>query len=177
MSLPVCCVCGHCAHHVRPIKLQLFDGKPTAAEPITKTHFSSIVLNNDLWFLVDLLVTQLLETTPIVLGLPWLCDVNSDINWRDLIMKSPGLSACLAAIHLCLQPTNKPSEAEATDAPTALLDDFGDPLPPRHILDAPLAFPPNIPCNKYKGLNYTARHPWTILNTNDVDQPPNPLNP
>ncbi|KAG6884313.1 hypothetical protein C0993_012214 [Termitomyces sp. T159_Od127] len=35
----------------RLLELQLFDGKPTTTEPITKTHFSSIVLENGLQFL------------------------------------------------------------------------------------------------------------------------------
>ncbi|KAG6867100.1 hypothetical protein C0993_006845 [Termitomyces sp. T159_Od127] len=43
----------------RPIELQLFDGKPTTAGPITKSHTSSITLDNGLQFLVHLLVTQL----------------------------------------------------------------------------------------------------------------------
>ncbi|KAG6883588.1 hypothetical protein C0993_005292 [Termitomyces sp. T159_Od127] len=53
----------------RPMELQLFDGKPTTTRPITKTHSSSIALDNGLWFLVDLLVMQLPEATSIVLGL------------------------------------------------------------------------------------------------------------
>ncbi|KAG6875186.1 hypothetical protein C0993_010442 [Termitomyces sp. T159_Od127] len=60
----------------RSMELQLFDGKPTTAGPITKTHTH----NNGLQFLVHLLVTQLSEVTPIVLGLLWLCNVNPNIN-------------------------------------------------------------------------------------------------
>ncbi|KAG6868162.1 hypothetical protein C0993_006953 [Termitomyces sp. T159_Od127] len=114
----------------RPMELQLFNGKPTTTGPITKTHSSSIVLNNGLWFSVSLLVTQLLETTPIVLGLLWLHNINPDINWRDLTIKFPRPGACLAAIHLCLQLTNDFSKAGATGTLTASLDDSGNPPPP-----------------------------------------------
>ncbi|KAG6876495.1 hypothetical protein C0993_002704 [Termitomyces sp. T159_Od127] len=114
----------------RPMELQLFNSKPTTAGPITKTHSSSIVLNNSLRFPINLLVTQLSETTPIILGLPWLCNINPDINWRDLTMKFPGPGACLTAVHLCLQPTNDPSKAGAIGALTVPLDDSGDPPPP-----------------------------------------------
>ncbi|KAG6882677.1 hypothetical protein C0993_009603, partial [Termitomyces sp. T159_Od127] len=103
----------------RPMELQLFDGKPTTAGPITKSHTSSITLDNGLQFPVQLLVTQLPEVTPIILGLPWLRDVNPDIDWKDLTMKFPGTGTCLAAISLRLQPTSNPSEAGATGEPTA----------------------------------------------------------
>ncbi|KAG6876707.1 hypothetical protein C0993_000930 [Termitomyces sp. T159_Od127] len=143
----------------RPMELQLFDGKPTTARPITKSHTSSITLNNGLQFPVHLLVTQLPEVTPIVLGLLWLRDVNSDINWRDLTMKFPGSSACLAAVSLHLQLTNNSSKARATSAPTAPPDNSDEPSFTQHTLSTPLVFSPNIPCNKYKGPNYPAPHP------------------
>ncbi|KAG6899432.1 hypothetical protein C0993_010340 [Termitomyces sp. T159_Od127] len=161
----------------RLLELQLFDNKLTTTRPITKCHSSSIILDNGLWFLVSLLVMQPLETTPIVLELPWLHDVNSDINWRDLTMKFSSTSACLAAVHLCLQPTNDSSKTGATSATTAPLDDSGGPPPPQSILGAPLAFLSNIPHNKYKGPNYPAQHPQTTLDTEDTDQPTSPLNP
>ncbi|KAG6898333.1 hypothetical protein C0993_006959 [Termitomyces sp. T159_Od127] len=104
--------------------------KPTTAKTITKIHLSSIVLNNGLWFSVNLLVTQLLETTPIMLELPWLCDINADINWRDLTIKFPGTGACLAAAHLHLQPIDNSSEARTTGTPTASLDDLSNPPSP-----------------------------------------------
>ncbi|KAG6883086.1 hypothetical protein C0993_007898 [Termitomyces sp. T159_Od127] len=112
------------------LELQLFDSKPTTTEPITKTHSSSIVLNNGLWFLVNLLVMQLLETTSLVLELLCLHDINPDINWKDLTMKFPGTNAGLIAIHLCLQPTNNPSKARATGALTAPLGNSGNLFPP-----------------------------------------------
>ncbi|KAG6883852.1 hypothetical protein C0993_003346 [Termitomyces sp. T159_Od127] len=138
----------------RLMELQLFDSKPTTAGPITKTHSNSIVLDNGLWFLVDFLVIQLLEVTLIVLGLPWLCDINPDINWRDLTMKFSRFCACLATVHLHLQPTNNPSKARATNALTASLNNFGNPPPPQYAQGTPPAFPSNIPGNKYKGPNY-----------------------
>ncbi|KAG6863756.1 hypothetical protein C0993_010457 [Termitomyces sp. T159_Od127] len=138
-----------------PIELQLFDGKPTTAKPITKSHTSSITLDNGLWFLVHLLVTQLPEVTPIVLELPWLHDVNSNIDWKDLTM----------------------NEAGATGNPTALLDNSGEPLSTQHILSAPPVFPPNIPHNKYKGPRYSTPRPWTTLDLGDMDQPSRPLDP
>ncbi|KAG6876688.1 hypothetical protein C0993_001199 [Termitomyces sp. T159_Od127] len=49
---------------------------------------------------------------------------------------------------------------------------LANPLP----LGAPLAFPPNIPCNKYKGPNYPTHCLWMTLDPDDVDQPPKPLN-
>ncbi|KAG6882977.1 hypothetical protein C0993_008429 [Termitomyces sp. T159_Od127] len=146
----------------RPMELQLFDSKPTTAGPITKTHTSSIILNDSLWFLVHLLVTQFSKVTPIVLGLLWLCNLNSNIDWKDLTMKFPEPSACLAAVNLRLQLTDDPSKAGATSAPTTLLDNSGKFPPPRHTLGAPLAFPPNILHNKYKGPKYPTHRPWTM---------------
>ncbi|KAG6876413.1 hypothetical protein C0993_003274 [Termitomyces sp. T159_Od127] len=89
------------------------------------------------------------ETTPIILGLPWLRNINPDIDWRDLTMKFPRPGACLTTVHLHLQPTNNPSEAETTNAPTAPPDNSGKPPPPRHALGAPLAFFLNISYNMF----------------------------
>ncbi|KAG6884119.1 hypothetical protein C0993_001307 [Termitomyces sp. T159_Od127] len=161
----------------RQMDLQLFDSKLTAAGPITKTHSSSIILDNGLWFLVNLLVTQLLKIISIILGLSWLCDVNLNIDWKDLTMEFPRLSAFRIAIHLCLRLTNDSSEVRATGTLTAPLDDFGNPPPPQHTLGTPLAFLPNILCNKYEGPNYPIHCSWTTLDTNDVDQPPKLLDP
>ncbi|KAG6896835.1 hypothetical protein C0993_007985 [Termitomyces sp. T159_Od127] len=145
------------------------DGKPTTARPITKTHSSSIVLDNGLRFLVYLLVMQLPDTTPIVLGLLWLCNVNPDIDCRGLTMKFPSTGACLIAIHLHLQPTDKLSEVRATSAPTAPLDNSDDFPPPKSTLGAPSAFLPNILHNKYKGPNYSAQHSQMTPDTDNMD--------
>ncbi|KAG6876051.1 hypothetical protein C0993_005951 [Termitomyces sp. T159_Od127] len=160
-----------------PMELQLFDGKPTIARPITKSHTSSITLNNGLQFLVHLLVTQLPEVTPIVLGLLWLHDVNPDIDWKDLTMKFLSTGACLAAVSLCLQPTNNPSEARATGDPTAPPNNSGETPSTQHTLSTPPVFSSNIPCNKYKGPRYPAPCPWKTLDPGDTDQPSKSLNP
>ncbi|KAG5732059.1 hypothetical protein E4T56_gene18829 [Termitomyces sp. T112] len=87
----------------RPLELQLFDGSP-ATTRITQYHNNTLTLDNDLQFQARLLVTQLPLLTTIVLGLPWLQDVNPNIDWKDLTMQFPGPEASLAAaIHLCLQ--------------------------------------------------------------------------
>ncbi|KAG5349188.1 hypothetical protein C0989_005413 [Termitomyces sp. Mn162] len=71
---------------------------------ITQYHNNTLTLDNDLQFQAQLLVTQLPPSTPIVLGLPWLQDINPDINWKNLTMQFPGPKASLAAtIHLRLQ--------------------------------------------------------------------------
>ncbi|KAG5348524.1 hypothetical protein C0989_010161, partial [Termitomyces sp. Mn162] len=80
----------------KPLELQLFDGNP-AMTRITQYYDNTLILNNDLQFQAWLLVTQLPLLTPIVLGLPWLQDVNSNINWKNLTMRFPGPEASLAA--------------------------------------------------------------------------------
>ncbi|KAG5329387.1 hypothetical protein C0989_009572 [Termitomyces sp. Mn162] len=84
---------------------------------ITQYHNNTLTLDNDLQFQARLLVTQLPPSTPIVLGLPWLQDVNPDINWKNLTMQFPGPEASLAAaIHLRFQSIPDP---DATLDPTA----------------------------------------------------------
>ncbi|KAG5349782.1 hypothetical protein C0989_001887 [Termitomyces sp. Mn162] len=56
---------------------------------ITQYHDNTLTLDNDLQFQAWLLITQLPPLTPIVLGLPWLQDVNPDIDWKDLTMQFP----------------------------------------------------------------------------------------
>ncbi|KAG6898964.1 hypothetical protein C0993_002166 [Termitomyces sp. T159_Od127] len=53
----------HYNYFKRPLELQLLNGKLTTTRPITRLHSSSIVLDDGLWFLVNLLITQLLKTT------------------------------------------------------------------------------------------------------------------
>ncbi|KAG5733019.1 hypothetical protein E4T56_gene3599, partial [Termitomyces sp. T112] len=87
----------------KPFKLQLFDGSPTTTR-IMQYHDNTLTLDNDLQFQARLLVTQLPPSTPIMLGLPWLQDINPDINWKNLTMQFPGPKASLVAtIHLRLQ--------------------------------------------------------------------------
>ncbi|KAG5726085.1 hypothetical protein E4T56_gene1635 [Termitomyces sp. T112] len=100
----------------KPLKLQLFDGSP-ATTRITQYHDNTLTLNNDLQFQARLLVTQLPPSTPIVLGLPWLRDVNPNINWKNLTMQFPGPKASLAAaIHLRFQSI---PDLNVTPDPTA----------------------------------------------------------
>ncbi|KAG5333726.1 hypothetical protein C0989_005031 [Termitomyces sp. Mn162] len=87
----------------KPLKLQLFDRSP-AMTRITQYHDNTLTLNNDLQFQAQLLITQLPLPTPIMLRLPWLQDVNPNINWKNLTMQFPGPEVSLvAAIPLCLQ--------------------------------------------------------------------------
>ncbi|KAG5337162.1 hypothetical protein C0989_010447, partial [Termitomyces sp. Mn162] len=51
------------------LEFQLFDQSP-ASSGITQYHNSALTLNNNFRFQVWLLAIQLLELTPIVLGLP-----------------------------------------------------------------------------------------------------------
>ncbi|KAG6867287.1 hypothetical protein C0993_004947 [Termitomyces sp. T159_Od127] len=91
-------------------------------------------------------------------------------------MKFSGTSACLTAVHLHLQPINNSSKARATGTPTAPSDNSGDPPPPQPALSTSPAFPSNILCNKYKGLNYLTWRPWTTLDIDNVDQSLSPFN-
>ncbi|KAG6900148.1 hypothetical protein C0995_004156 [Termitomyces sp. Mi166 len=79
------------------IELQLFDGTPATSELITHHHSDVISLSNSLKFPVNLLVTQLHRAMPIILGLPWLCDANSDIDWKSMAMTFETRDAQLAA--------------------------------------------------------------------------------
>ncbi|KAG5349556.1 hypothetical protein C0989_003181 [Termitomyces sp. Mn162] len=87
----------------KPLELQLFNGSP-AITGITQYHDNTLTLDNDLRFQAQLLITQLLLSTPIMLRLLWLQDVNPNINWKNLTMQFPGSEPSLvAAIPLCLQ--------------------------------------------------------------------------
>ncbi|KAG5719227.1 hypothetical protein E4T56_gene13415 [Termitomyces sp. T112] len=80
----------------KPLELQLFDRSP-ATTGITQYYDNTLTLDNDLQFPAQLLVTQLPLSTPIVLRLPWLQDVNPNINWKNLTMQIPSPEASLAA--------------------------------------------------------------------------------
>ncbi|KAG5352036.1 hypothetical protein C0989_004131 [Termitomyces sp. Mn162] len=87
----------------KPLKLQIFDRSPITIE-ITQYHDNTLTFDNDLQFQAQLLITQLPPLTLIVLGLPWLQDVNPNIDWKNLTMQFPSPKASLAAaIPLCLQ--------------------------------------------------------------------------
>ncbi|KAG5721451.1 hypothetical protein E4T56_gene13177 [Termitomyces sp. T112] len=96
--------------------LQLFDGSP-ATTGITQYYNNTLTLNNDLQFQAQLLITQLPPSTPIMLRLPWLQDINPDIDWKNLTMQFPGPKASLvAAIPLCLQSI---SDSDISDSGTS----------------------------------------------------------
>ncbi|KAG5349043.1 hypothetical protein C0989_006420, partial [Termitomyces sp. Mn162] len=141
----------------KPLKLQLFDGSPTTTR-ITQYHDNTLTLNNDLQFQAQLLVTQLPPSTPIVLRLPWLQDVNPDINWKNLTMQFPSPEASLAAaIHLHFQSISDldvPHPDTITsrmtqDSPTPDANPNGErsTTPSRSPSDKLQWLPPNIPQN------------------------------
>ncbi|KAG6896399.1 hypothetical protein C0992_008521 [Termitomyces sp. T32_za158] len=149
----------------KPLELQLFNGHPAPSGPITKSHSSTLILDNGLRFPVDFLVTQLHESTPIVLGLPWLRNVNPDIDWATLTMKfdTPGAELA-AAIHLLPSPNLDDTEPRDTlNTP--------EPQSPT-LLPAHAPCPPNISRNKYKGPNYPTQSSWSTLRPTLEDVPP-----
>ncbi|KNZ73806.1 hypothetical protein J132_09708 [Termitomyces sp. J132] len=92
-----------CNNLNKPLELQLFD-RSSATTGITQYHDNTLTLNNDLQFQAWLLVTQLPLSTPIVLRLLWLQDVNPNNDWKNLTMQFPSPKASLvAAIPLHLQ--------------------------------------------------------------------------
>ncbi|KAG5721942.1 hypothetical protein E4T56_gene18412 [Termitomyces sp. T112] len=93
----------------KPLELQLFDESPTSTG-ITQYHDNTITLDHELQFQAQFLVTPLPLSTPIILGLPWLQDINSDIDWKNLTMQFSSPKASLAAtIPLCLQSILDPN--------------------------------------------------------------------
>ncbi|KAG5735475.1 hypothetical protein E4T56_gene11129 [Termitomyces sp. T112] len=145
----------------KPLELQLFDRSP-ATTRITQYHNNTPTLDNDLQFQAQLLVTQLPLPTPIVLGLPWLQDVNPDIDWKNLTMQFPSPKASLAAtIPLCLQSISDSdishpgtSTFRATQSPSTSKnnpDKEGNATPPWSPSLTLQWLPSNIPRNQYKG--------------------------
>ncbi|KAG5718732.1 hypothetical protein E4T56_gene2738 [Termitomyces sp. T112] len=141
----------------KPLKLQLFDGSPTTTR-ITQYHDNTLTLNNNLQFQAQLLVTQLPPPTPIMLRLPWLQGINSDINCKNLTMQFPSSKASLtAAIPLCLQSmldsnVSHPgaSTSGATQSPSTSNDNSnkeGNTTPPQSPSITLQWLPPNIPQN------------------------------
>ncbi|KAG6884160.1 hypothetical protein C0992_006860, partial [Termitomyces sp. T32_za158] len=104
------------------IELQLFNGQLTQSGPITHHHVDTIMLQNGISFPVDLLVTQLSRTTPIILGLLWLQEANSDVNWRSMMMTFNTGDERLAA-SISLKSKHNPSIKEVPDEDSPLLPD------------------------------------------------------
>ncbi|KAG6876775.1 hypothetical protein C0993_000490 [Termitomyces sp. T159_Od127] len=92
--------------------------------------------------------------------------------WIDVLEKTQEWRQREGACILCGEQVTPELPALLTAPP----DNSGNSPPPQTILGAPLAFPPNIPCNKYKGPNYPTWCSWRTPDTNDMDQPPSPLN-
>ncbi|KAG5338809.1 hypothetical protein C0989_006167 [Termitomyces sp. Mn162] len=100
----------------KPLELQLFDGSPTSTG-ITQYHDNTLTHNNNLKFQVWLLITQLFLSTPIMLGLSWLQDINPNIDWRNLTMQFPGPKTSLDPPD---NPTTTLILAAATPSPTLI---------------------------------------------------------
>ncbi|KAG6894345.1 hypothetical protein C0992_006504 [Termitomyces sp. T32_za158] len=114
--------------------------------------------------------TPLHESTSIVLGLPWLRNINPNIDWATLTMKFDTLGAELAAaIHLL--PLSTIDNTELWDTSKTPEPQLPTPLP------APTPCPPNIPRNKYKGPHYPTRSSWTTSKPSLEDVPLPPINP
>ncbi|KAG5720011.1 hypothetical protein E4T56_gene6863 [Termitomyces sp. T112] len=137
------------------LKLQLFNGSPTMTR-ITQYHNNTLTLDNDLQFQAWLLVTQLPPQSPIVLGLPWLQDVNPDINWKNLTMQFPSPKASLAAtIPLCLQSISDSNISHPSASTSRVIqspstsdgnpDKEGNTTPPQSPSITLQWLPPNIP--------------------------------
>ncbi|KAG5723599.1 hypothetical protein E4T56_gene18161 [Termitomyces sp. T112] len=153
----------------KPLELQLFNGSP-AMTRIMQYHDNTLTLNNDLQFQARLLITQLPPSTLIMLRLPWLRDVNPDINWKDLTMQFPGPEASLAAaIHLRLQSI---SDLDIPHSNTITSGMTQDPSTP------------NILRNRYKGPRYPDQQcpkpptdPDVTPDPTVTPMVPNPINP
>ncbi|KAG5351271.1 hypothetical protein C0989_007165 [Termitomyces sp. Mn162] len=85
-----------CNNLNKPLELQLFNRSSTTTG-ITQYHDNTLTLDNDLQFQAWLLITQLLLLTLIVLGLPWLQNINPNIDWKNLTMQFSSPKASLAA--------------------------------------------------------------------------------
>ncbi|RDB30976.1 hypothetical protein Hypma_000173 [Hypsizygus marmoreus] len=69
-----------------PIGLYLFDGQPTSSGTITHQLSTTITLQNHLSHPIQLLPTKLHTSALIILGLPWLREINPSINWQTMMM-------------------------------------------------------------------------------------------
>ncbi|KAG5334671.1 hypothetical protein C0989_003212 [Termitomyces sp. Mn162] len=130
-----------CNNLDKPPKLQLFDESP-ATTGITQYHDNTLTLDNDLQFQAWLLITQLPLSTPIMLRLPWLQDINPDIDWRNLTMQFPSPKASLAAtIPLCLQSI---SDSNNSDPSASTSRATQSPSTPNNNSNSKNATPPQL---------------------------------
>ena len=70
----------------QPIALCLFDGKPATSGFIHQLISITVHFSDESHQDLDLLVTRLHPSAPIVLGLPWLQSTNPIINWSTLTL-------------------------------------------------------------------------------------------
>ena len=70
----------------QPITLCLFDGKPTMSGFIHQLISTNVHFSDESHQDLDLLVTKLHPSAPIVLGLPWLQSTNPIIDWLTLTL-------------------------------------------------------------------------------------------
>ncbi|KAG5351216.1 hypothetical protein C0989_007401, partial [Termitomyces sp. Mn162] len=71
-----------------PILLKLFDNDPTPTRDITHCLETTVAFTNRQQQELQLLVTKLHPSAPIILGFSWLCSTNPHIDW-------PSLTLCL----------------------------------------------------------------------------------
>src|SRR6266481_2129910 len=67
----------------QPIALSLFDGKPAMSGFIHQSISTTVQFSDESTQELDLLVTKLQPSAPIVLGLPWLQKTNLVVDWEN----------------------------------------------------------------------------------------------
>jgi len=73
----------HCLLQI-PLDLEFFDGKLTSGGSITHDLTTPILYPNGVQHMVTFHETKLNHSTPIVLGLKWLRDINPNMDWTSL---------------------------------------------------------------------------------------------
>src|SRR6266481_3197197 len=68
----------------QPITLSLFDGKPAMSGFIHQSVPTTVQFSDESTQELDLLITKLHPSAPIVLGLPWLWQTNPVVDWANL---------------------------------------------------------------------------------------------
>ena len=70
----------------QPIVLSLFDGKPATSGFIHQSVSTSVQFSDESTQTLDLFVTQLHPSAPIILSLPWLQSMNPIMDWSRLTL-------------------------------------------------------------------------------------------
>ena len=87
----------------QPITLSLFDGKPATSGFIQQSVSTSVQFVDESTMTLNLLVTQLHPSAPIVLGLPWLWSTNPVMDWLDLTLAfRSGLKSSLPSMMVAM---------------------------------------------------------------------------